>query len=339
MSMIRWYLADMITIRQRGHALGRQASKVDRRTELIPFYRRGFTLIELLVVIAIIGVLIFLLMPAVQKVRESANRASCTNNLKQIVLGAHNFHDAQGHFPFNSQDEGGWDWNYQGNRRSWSWLARLLPYLEQDPLYTQAKIDTNTLSESLPYLSIGLSAFYCTSDNSRSLNPSDNRANLQGVPIATSNYKGVTGDCWCWGTYENKCASDCNGLWSGNGVFTRGDIKAPRRMSEITDGASNTFFAGEDIPEINAHCTWPYANGTLGTGAIPPNVMRKPDGSLYDTYLDWPEIYSFRSRHAGGLNFGFADGSVHFISGTIALKTYRALATINGSEVVGSTDY
>jgi prepilin-type processing-associated H-X9-DG protein len=252
------------------------------------------------------------------------------------VLAAQNFHVAQGHFPGNSQDEGGWDWNYQQNRHSWSWLARLLPHLEQDPLYTQAKIDTNTLGQSLPYLATGLAVFFCPSDNSRELNPSNNRANLQGVPIATSNYKGVTGDCWCWGSYKNKCETDCNGLWTGNGVFTRGDIASPRRVAQITDGTSNTLFAGEDIPEIDAHCTWPYANGTLGTAAIPPNVMKRPDGTLYDTYLDWPEIYSFRSRHSGGLNFAFVDGSVRFIGDSIPLKTYRALATINGGEVVDS---
>jgi prepilin-type N-terminal cleavage/methylation domain-containing protein/prepilin-type processing-associated H-X9-DG protein len=300
---------------------------------------RGFTLIELLVVIAIIGVLIALLLPAVQKVREATARVQCSNNLKQIILAAHNFHDAQGHFPGNSQDEGGWTWSYQRDRRSWSWLARLLPYIEQDPLYAQAKIDTNTLDESLPYLATGLAVFFCSSDNSRALSPSLNRGNLQGVPVATSNYKGVTGDCWCWGTYDNKCTSTCNGLWSGNGVFSRGDIASPRTIAEITDGTSTTLFAGEDIPEIDAHCDWPYANGSLGTCAIPPNIMTKPDGTLYEPYLDWPEIYSFRSRHPGGLNFGFADGSVHFISAAIPLRTYRALATIHDGETVADSEF
>jgi prepilin-type N-terminal cleavage/methylation domain-containing protein/prepilin-type processing-associated H-X9-DG protein len=300
--------------------------------------RRAFTLIELLVVIAIIAILIGLLVPAVQKVREAAARLQCENNMKQIVLAAHNYHDVYKHFPGNSQDEGGWDWNYQKNRRSWSWLARLLPYLEQGNLYKQASIDTNTLAQSLPLLATGLPVFFCPSDNADALNPSTSRANLQGVPIATSNYKGVTGDCWCWGTYANKC-NLCNGLTTSNGIFARGDLKKPARIAKITDGTSNTFFLGEDIPEIDAHCTWPYANGTLGTAAIPPNVMKRPNGNPYDPYYDWPQLYSFRSRHTGGLNFGFADGSIRFISESIPLPTYRALATAIGGEAIANTDF
>ena len=294
---------------------------------------RAFTLIELLVVIAIIAVLIGLLLPAVQKAREAAARSQCVNNMKQVLLAAHNYHSVHKSFPGNSQAEGGWDWNYQSTHKSWSWLARLLPSLEQDNLCAAAKVDTNTLGQSLPYLATGLSVFYCPTDNAMSMNPSTNRANLQGVPIATSNYKGVTGDSWAYGTYINN-SNQGDGLTRGNGMFTRGDIARPRKISDITDGTSNTFFLGEDIPQINAHCAWPYANGTLGTCAIPPNVMRKPNGAAYDPYYDWPYIYSFRSQHPGGLNFALADGSVRFISDTIPLPLYRALATIHNGEPV-----
>src|SRR6201981_271687 len=100
--------------------------------------RSGFTLIELLVVIAIIAILIALLVPAVQKVREAANRAQCQNNMKQIMLAAHHYHDEFHHFPGNSQNEGGWDWSFQQTAKSWSWLARLLPHLEQESLFRDA---------------------------------------------------------------------------------------------------------------------------------------------------------------------------------------------------------
>src|SRR2546423_9205057 len=140
--------------------------------------RSAFTLIELLVVIAIIAVLVGLLLPAVQKVREASNRSTCSNNLKQIVLASHSFHDVYKYFPTNSQDEGGWDWNYQMKSKSWSWLARLLPYLEQQNLLTQFNIEKNTLGQDKDLLAIGLKIFYCPSDNAASLSPSDNRANL-----------------------------------------------------------------------------------------------------------------------------------------------------------------
>jgi prepilin-type N-terminal cleavage/methylation domain-containing protein/prepilin-type processing-associated H-X9-DG protein len=301
--------------------------------------RTAFTLIELLVVIAIIAVLIGLLLPAVQKVREAASRSTCSNNLKQIVLASHNYHDVNQCFPTNSQDEGGWDWTYQMNAKSWSWLARILPYLEQQNLQVQLNLN-NTLGQSQASLTIPLKIFYCPSDNASSLNPSDNRANLgklAGSPwtlAATSNYKGVTGDCWCWGDYQYKCTSTCNGLNMGDGMFASRDDIARNKvdLTGVPDGTSNTFFAGEDIPLLNAHCTWPYANGSLGTCAIPPNQNKPYDNS--DIYNGWPNLYSFRSRHPGGLQFGFADGAVHFISDSIPLPVYRALASRNGGETV-----
>jgi prepilin-type N-terminal cleavage/methylation domain-containing protein/prepilin-type processing-associated H-X9-DG protein len=303
--------------------------------------RAAFTLIELLVVIAIIAILIGLLVPAVQKVREAAARTQCQNNLKQIILAAHNYHDQYKHFPGNSQNEGGWDWNFQGtakNPTSWSWLARLLPFIEQSPFYKQAGVEINTFAQSLSFLTTGMPVFFCPSDNSASISPSTNRANLQGQPMSTSNYKGVSGDCWAYGTYVNK-SNWGDGLTKGDGIFTRGNYRDPCTVFKIKDGTSNTFFCGEDIPEIDAHCCWFYANGSIGTCAIPPNIMKNPNNGLpYDPYNDWPYIYSFRSRHAGGLNFAFADGSVRFVSDSIVLATYRALATIDGGEAVDSSN-
>src|SRR5579885_1429278 len=106
----------------------------------LPDRRRGFTLIELLVVIAIIAILIGLLLPAVQKVREAAARSKCENNLKQIGLAVHSYHDSFGAVPPNSQNEGGWNWSFQQNAQSWSWLVRILPFIEETNLYNQFNI-------------------------------------------------------------------------------------------------------------------------------------------------------------------------------------------------------
>jgi prepilin-type N-terminal cleavage/methylation domain-containing protein/prepilin-type processing-associated H-X9-DG protein len=305
--------------------------------------RRAFTLIELLVVIAIIAVLIGLLLPAVQKVREAAARSSCQNNLKQIALACHNYHDANGTLPYNTQREGGWDWNYQRNQRSWSFLARALPYVEQGAFLSQLNIRNttdveavgNTMGDNLAILNTAFPFFFCPSDDAMGVRADNIRANLQGVTITLSNYKGVNGSNWNWGTFVNRGPNnDPEGLLRGDGMFYRRDFLNKKRITDVADGTSNTFMLGEDIPSINAHCTWPYANGTGGTTAVPPNWNRKPDGSLYDPYNDWPHLYSFRSRHPGGLQFAFADGSVQFIRDSIAAQTYRALATVAGGESV-----
>src|SRR6266516_167722 len=106
--------------------------------------RKAFTLIELLVVIAIIAILFGLLVPAVQKVREAAARSQCQNNLKQIGLATHSYTDVMKLFPCNSQNEGGWDWNFQKTAKSWSWLARITPFLDQANWQDQAKLETST---------------------------------------------------------------------------------------------------------------------------------------------------------------------------------------------------
>jgi prepilin-type N-terminal cleavage/methylation domain-containing protein len=296
--------------------------------------RRGFTLIELLVVIAVIAVLFGLLLPAVQKVRTTAARMSCANNLKQIALAVHIYEQANSILPNNTQEYGDpkWPtWAIQSERRSWSWLARLLPYIEQDALYSQSKIPTNTLGQSASWIATPIRLFLCPSDGAEP-NPSLNRRNLEGTPVGLTNYKGVSGSNWCWGDYYNAGPSgQCDGRAQGDGIFYREDAKRRLRLIDITDGLSSTFMIGEDLPALNTHCSWPYANNAVGTCAIPPNTgLVKPTYSI----TNWHYLYSFRSRHPGGLQFANADGSVRLVSESIPRSVYRGLSTIAGGEVI-----
>lgn len=305
--------------------------------------RQAFTLIELLVVIAIIAILIGLLLPAVQKVREAANRMKCSNNLKQLAIGVHSYHDANGEIPYNCSP-GYSDCCGIGAPR-WSWIARILPYIEQDNLFKMANVsDTTFLNANatvLDAISRKINTLVCPSDNGPS--PRTDRANLEGYNIGITNYKGVAGGNWgngearwLWGSPNGPFGgplgtNDHAGVLNGNGIFWRTDYLKRKTLSHIEDGTSNTFMIGEDVPEMNTHCSWPYANGAVGTCGIGPN-SRQTNGQPYAMW-DWPNVYSFRSKHATGLQFALADGSVRFVKDSIAIANYRAMASIAGGEI------
>jgi prepilin-type N-terminal cleavage/methylation domain-containing protein/prepilin-type processing-associated H-X9-DG protein len=311
---------------------------------------RGFTLIELLVVIAIIAILIALLVPAVQKVRAAAARTQCVNNLKQIALACHSHHDAMKSLPRNGVPPGfptgGAFWGDPGccgpNYPFWSFLARILPYIEQTNVYNEGVATNQTIAASPGVYGTNIPAYFCPADDAQGKGFRTTTENLEGgwgpqINASLSNYKGVIGQCWTQGgTWNNPGAAGCDGLVRGDGVFSRGDYYyvTTFRLTSITDGTSNTFMVGEDIPDYDAHVAWFYDNGALGTCAIPPNYN---EGAA--NFNDWQNLYSFRSRHEGGLNFAFADGTVHFIQQSIALTTYRALSTIAGNEVVDMSGF
>jgi prepilin-type N-terminal cleavage/methylation domain-containing protein/prepilin-type processing-associated H-X9-DG protein len=305
---------------------------------LMPRNRRAFTLLELLVVLAIIGVLLALLLPAVMKVREAASRMSCTSNLKQLALAVHSYHDSQGGLP-SGQFQG--PYGTGANSRAWSWGARLLPFIEQQNLSQNGGIPLRTLQAS-GVLADRVPLFFCPSDTAISLGVTERAGNLLGVPVGLTNYKGVSGANWGvdfqgkpvrlktdWSNRGTNGSYD--GLAHGDGMMYRSDWVRRFSLTFVTDGTSNTFMLGEDVPALNDWCSWPYANNAYGTCAIPPNVKR-PEGGSYDAN-DWQNTWSFRSRHSGGLNFALADGSVHFLANSIDLTLYRALATVSGGEV------
>jgi prepilin-type N-terminal cleavage/methylation domain-containing protein/prepilin-type processing-associated H-X9-DG protein len=303
--------------------------------------RAGFTLLELLVVLAIIGLLLALLVPAVQRVREAAARAQCSNNLKQIALACHSFHDAFKYLPRNgmspSYPAGGLHYSDPGccgpNYPFWSFLARLLPFVDQAPLFDQGVSNNQTIAASPDVYGSPLELFFCPADTAASIGFRTGTADLDGtkgpqLTAALSNYKGVTGQCWSWGLWVNQPSDNCDGLVRGDGIFSRADYYYLLflRLTDITDGVSSTLMLGEDIPSYDSHVAWFYANGALGTCAIPPNYNQGSGNAK-----NWPDVYSFRSRHPGGLNFAFADGSVQYINQDIPLPTYRNLATRSSS--------
>ncbi|MDY3554021.1 DUF1559 domain-containing protein [Gemmata sp. JC717] len=296
--------------------------------------RSAFTLIELLVVIAIIAILIGLLLPAVQKVREAAARMSCQNNIKQLAIAIHSYHDAVGQFPTSGAP--GYVDNNSVNTQNWSWLVKILPYIEQDNLFRATGAPTAVVNANPTAVQTTVKTFLCPSDfNNATARTDTNIAYNTVFAVGLTNYKGVSGSAWVWGKYETGPSglSGTNpGLDCGNGWVYRSNggqnYPGPRTMASITDGTSNTLFVGEDVPEFNQHLSWPHFNGCTGTTAIPPNNI-----NTFASREDWPNVYSFRSRHTGGLNFAFGDGSVRFITNSIALTTYRALGTMNGNEV------
>jgi len=302
--------------------------------------RRGFTLVELLVVIAIIGVLIGLLVPALQRIRAAAHRAQCTNNLRQVALAVLHYHDQERRLPYNTFGD-----KYGGgpNSKAWSWLARLVPYVEQEAIYRQGGIPTKTLTGS-GVANRMMSVFLCPSDPSSASGPRLDAGNLRGFAVGPTSYKGVSGSNWgddlkgdggrnFKTDWRHKGANGSfDGHSSGDGIFYRLDYQRRFRLEFIRDGTSNTFMIGEDICNATEWASWPYANNANGTCAIPPNVKRA-NGTDYPKW-NWQNNESFRSAHPGGLHFAYADASVHFISDQISLPVYRAMATIAGGETV-----
>ncbi len=280
--------------------------------------KSGFTLIELLVVIAIIAILVALLLPAVQQAREAARRSQCKNNLKQIGLAIHNYHDTANCFPMSANHR------VAGNN-GFSWIAMSLPHMEASNLYNKLNFNRPLIDTSggnnRQLIQTPLPLLLCPSDPTPAVRrdlaawwawpgePSPTVGANQGGPAGVTTYMGYQGD---WFDSDPP-----------DGVFER----SPARLvtfRHVTDGLSNTMIVGERSPTWSPWCAWAAGNGAWIVDRYPLNSVRQTAQQPNNTESGGIK-YGAVSMHVEGMQALYADGSVHFISDSIDFTLYKRL--------------
>jgi len=292
----------------------------------------AFTLVELLVVIAIIGILVALLLPAVQAAREAARRTQCSNNLKQLALASHGYHDNFEILPYSPSANN----INQSLAQRRSWVVALLPHIEQQNIFDALDMTLQgNKGANVPLIQQNLQAVLCPSDGGAATplvtELSQNKWTGAGdIPVALISYAANSGDhrnatgvghppSWANDTYDGNSLRGVIGRFAWSASF-----------AHIRDGTSNTFLYGEIVP---SWCQW-HAWGlqSWSTTAHPLNhqniAMSQSNGWQADPCI------TFRSLHPGGATFAYCDGSVSFLADGIDGVAYRAQASRKGGEAV-----
>jgi prepilin-type N-terminal cleavage/methylation domain-containing protein/prepilin-type processing-associated H-X9-DG protein len=363
--------------------------------------RRAFTLVELLVVIAIIGILVALLLPAIQSAREAARRSQCVNNLHQLGVALQNHHTAKNRFPANLNRI--WKPNgTQGNRDFASYLVYLSPYFEETSLHDAIKFcDPDAAGcvrpgdqtiNGVPIRQFVVASLKCPSDDKNGLvDPTDRVKYWAGLirpgPVAVTNYAGSIGSqkmeswkgfklstvvgnggakydadddgedwfnqntkpghaCPTGGAAGTNIRSDCPDAATVSGVFARSSWAAS--MKDITDGSSHTIAMGEIRPrcsEFQWIIGWTFSEGLWFATTAPINYPTDPDqyGATPPPGSDWEQDFNtamgFKSRHPGGANFLFADGSTTFLRDEIDYTIYQMLGARSDGEAIPDANF
>ncbi len=313
----------------------------------------GFTLVELLVVIAIIGILVALLLPAVQAAREAARRSQCSNNLKQLGLALHNYHDTHRVFPPGVLASG-LNSKLPTNPRSMSWMPMILPFIEQAPLYDQLQpymqtTDSATFPSDL--MNTVIESLVCPSD------PAGGKTTAVhggGNPPSHDYNDGFCGNYLLCGSGGGPGSAPNLEVTQANSTNLNGMFYylSKTRMGDVTDGTSNTVMSGEIllVRESAGQRDWrgryyraDHLSSIFSTNEAPntpvPDKLRTLDGitnpPVPTTVSTDPQVIYARSRHPGGVQVGMADASVRFVAQTVNLQTWKALGTRSGGEVLG----
>lgn len=271
--------------------------------------RAGFTLVELLVVIAIIGILIALLLPAVQAAREASRRTSCRNNLKQLGLALHHYHDTYKSFPM------GTNIHRSSSCYGLSWHVYLLPFVEEQDIYAQINPEAGPCGEGGVPNSIGVPIFRCPSSE---------------LAQGKTNYAGTAG------ARKLKDQHSSCGDYATDGVLYP---LSQTRIKHVVDGTSHTLLVGERIYGVDY---WMYGASFRKVREEEQTCMKAVKNVVYplntDQRVDRENDFFFGSEHSGGAQFTYADGHVGFINETINFTVYQDLSTKSGGEVMEGLD-